>query len=77
MMNYANRALAAVYLLGWAVWAASIVGEPSSCQPATWSGALKFLASMACGIWLGWQACYEAQQAKKPAKQKVTGAHDA
>jgi putative copper export protein len=73
MMNYVGRALAVSYLLGFAVWAASIVGQPSSCQPATWSAAFKFVFVIAVGMWFGWQACYEAAQAKAEQRSKATG----
>lgn len=63
MLKYANRILAAGYVLGWFVWATSLIGEPSSGKPITWVGALNLALVMAVAVWLGWQARREAEQA--------------
>ena len=63
MLKYANRTLAAVYVLGWLVWATSIIGEPSTGNSLTWWGAWNFALTLAVAVWLGWQARKEVEKA--------------
>jgi uncharacterized membrane protein len=62
MLKYANRMLAAVYVLGWLMWATSVIGEPSSGKPLTWLGAWSFALVLAVAAGLGWQARREVEK---------------
>lgn len=62
MLKYANRALAAAYVLGWLVWSTSIIGESCSGKTFTWWGAWQFAIVIAVAVWLGWQARREAEK---------------
>ncbi len=63
MLKYANRALAAVYVLGWLVLATSNIGETGSAKPLTWYGAWNVAFVIATAVWLGWNARKETEQA--------------
>ena len=63
MLSYANRILAAGYVLGWLLWATSVIGETGSGKPITWWGAWSFALVIAVAVWLGWQARREVEQA--------------
>ena len=63
MLKYANRTLAAGYVLGWLAWATSVIGESTSGKPITWWGAWNFALVIAVAVWLGWQARREVEPA--------------
>lgn len=63
MLKYANRLLAAIYVIGWLAQTTSMIGEPSSCKPLTWYGAWMFVVVLAGAMWLGWCARKETEQA--------------
>lgn len=62
MLKYANRTLAAMYVLGWMSWATSFIGEPNSAEPITWVGAWMFALVLVVAVLLGWMARREAEK---------------
>jgi hypothetical protein len=61
MLNYANRTIAVLYVLGWLAWATSRIGEPPSSEPITWWASWNFALVLLVAMWLGWQARREAE----------------
>ena len=59
-MKYAHRVILAVYLLGWAVWAMTLVARtPADCSPFSWPDVLSFIAFIFCTAYAGGFAARE------------------